>query len=390
MNDDDRFWDRNALYEEVWSTPMRKLAERYGISDVALAKNCRKMSIPLPGRGYWAKVSAGQSVTKSPLPSISSEVRLKRPIVRNGDPSVDPIGSTEQRRQIERLEHSSGETFLKRGSLSHPLIIQARNALRQAREDDRKILQGPEQCLDVRVSKGSLERALRVMAALINLLEAEGFVLSVGDGRHGHTAAKFHGQEITFGLLEKVDRIDAISLPSESTLSIEIWHPWEALRKRWKDGKRGSLEAVLPKIVASFIQTALEEKDREEKRLVKRQEEERTQQEREKLRSAIRYEKARGRALHRAALNWSRATQIRNLVRAARDAASEHGQAVEAGTAFGDWLIWAERQADRIDPVKESPGSIVDRMGELPPQYPSLYGYREVEPRFDFPKPLWK
>jgi hypothetical protein len=34
------------------------LAEKYGISDVGLAKNCRKLSIPLPGRGYWAKMSS--------------------------------------------------------------------------------------------------------------------------------------------------------------------------------------------------------------------------------------------------------------------------------------------------------------------------------------------
>lgn len=42
------FWDRDSLYEEVWATPMAKLAKKYGISDVGLAKVCRKLAIPLP------------------------------------------------------------------------------------------------------------------------------------------------------------------------------------------------------------------------------------------------------------------------------------------------------------------------------------------------------
>lgn len=53
------FWDRDSLYEEVWATPMAKLARKYGISDVGLAKVCRKLAIPVPGRGYWAKKEAG-------------------------------------------------------------------------------------------------------------------------------------------------------------------------------------------------------------------------------------------------------------------------------------------------------------------------------------------
>jgi len=34
---------REELYEQVWTVPMQRLAERYGISDVALAKTCRKL-----------------------------------------------------------------------------------------------------------------------------------------------------------------------------------------------------------------------------------------------------------------------------------------------------------------------------------------------------------
>lgn len=43
---------REDLYEEVWAQSMVKLSKKYGISDVALAKRCRRRNIPLPGLGY--------------------------------------------------------------------------------------------------------------------------------------------------------------------------------------------------------------------------------------------------------------------------------------------------------------------------------------------------
>ena len=46
-------YDREVLYSEVWAEPVRIVAERYDVSDVALAKACRKLAVPLPGRGYW-------------------------------------------------------------------------------------------------------------------------------------------------------------------------------------------------------------------------------------------------------------------------------------------------------------------------------------------------
>ena len=62
-------FDRQKLYEQVWSQPIGKLAPEYGVSDVALAKTCRKLQIPLPGRGYWAKAAVGKRTkTRPPLP----------------------------------------------------------------------------------------------------------------------------------------------------------------------------------------------------------------------------------------------------------------------------------------------------------------------------------
>jgi hypothetical protein len=59
---------RLALYERVWSEPLTFLAPQFGISDVALKNTCRKFDIPVPLRGYWAKLRAGKRTTKVALP----------------------------------------------------------------------------------------------------------------------------------------------------------------------------------------------------------------------------------------------------------------------------------------------------------------------------------
>ena len=95
------------------------------------------------------------------------------------------------------------------------------------------------------------------------------------------------------------------------------------------------------------------------------------------------------RALHRSAANWERARRIRDLVAAASDGAMRDGVAVEPGTPFGEWLIWAAQQADRIDPLKVSPTSIIDSKA-APAPHPSYYGYQKPDPPIRFPKPLWR
>lgn len=34
---------RNTLYEQVWTDPVKVSAQRYGLSDVGLAKICKKL-----------------------------------------------------------------------------------------------------------------------------------------------------------------------------------------------------------------------------------------------------------------------------------------------------------------------------------------------------------
>jgi hypothetical protein len=72
--------DRGALYEEVWSVPVRTVSKRYEVSDVALAKVCRRLKIPVPGKGYWNKITAHLPVPpRPPLPPLGSEDATSSP-----------------------------------------------------------------------------------------------------------------------------------------------------------------------------------------------------------------------------------------------------------------------------------------------------------------------
>jgi hypothetical protein len=53
-----RVWDRETLVREVWETPVRKLANKYGVSDNAVRKHCKRMGVSLPSRGYWQKMAS--------------------------------------------------------------------------------------------------------------------------------------------------------------------------------------------------------------------------------------------------------------------------------------------------------------------------------------------
>jgi len=69
-------YDREHLYKEIWTEPARRVATRYGVSDVAIAKVCRQLNIPKPPRGYWAKKAAGQTVPRRPrLPRLQNEAK---------------------------------------------------------------------------------------------------------------------------------------------------------------------------------------------------------------------------------------------------------------------------------------------------------------------------
>lgn len=187
-----------------------KLAPKYGISAVALGKVCRKLQIPLPGRGYWVKKDFGKPVEQLPLP-VAKDLpivhRQKYPtsgrILNSQAISSEPEPTDPEYFQIVDIE---SRTFaVNPDSKRHKLVVAAERILKHARPDDKGIpqLRYDQPCLEIRVSKGTLDRALTFVNVRILSLETEGFPVSIQQGKHG-TGVQIFGYRVPFVIVEKV------------------------------------------------------------------------------------------------------------------------------------------------------------------------------------------
>jgi len=81
---------REELYKLVWTAPIAELAPRFGLSGVGLAKTCKRARIPVPGRGYWAKVESGLDVEWAPLPKAPASLDIIRVRDKIAQPQLQP------------------------------------------------------------------------------------------------------------------------------------------------------------------------------------------------------------------------------------------------------------------------------------------------------------
>lgn len=133
---------RTELYQRVWSTPVARLAREFGISDVALAKLCRRRNIPRPPRGYWARQAAGHTLQPAPLPPPlpqhdwpvvfrhrpePPEPEPPKPLVieprprKNGADALHPIADRVRKSLLLLKPESCGRVHLEQSGV--PLII---------------------------------------------------------------------------------------------------------------------------------------------------------------------------------------------------------------------------------------------------------------------------
>lgn len=62
--------DREGLLDLVWSKPVSQLASEWQMTGTGLASACRKIKVPVPPRGFWSKLAAGQRMTRPRLPTL--------------------------------------------------------------------------------------------------------------------------------------------------------------------------------------------------------------------------------------------------------------------------------------------------------------------------------
>ena len=389
---------RQDLYELVWSKPMSELARDVGISDVALAKRCRKLGIPVPGRGYWARVSAGQSPRRPPL-----KAREKRPLDHSALAFHTPREPEPENRRTATPPEQSG---LRERIATLPLPVATdhkphcpaikRTALLKNRPWKKELAwnRGEKSGPVVRVETSDLviDRALRIADTFLMAADSLGWKFGnppESENRSRHTRPSIfpfegpiygilsvQGEALSFRIDERRRQIDHV-LTAEEKATLRRWPqsftprwdlvPCGELRlhlmhadadhtfRTWKDTPKRPLEQQLHAILRGFLDEALQIKTRREER--RRSEEEHRRQE------AIRYRQSQRRAANTKLVHeletqsgaWYRARILRTYLRALRRATGAHRPPTSLGGMSVDFLSWAEHYVDQLDPLSPTP-----------------------------------
>jgi hypothetical protein len=416
---------RQELYEMVWSKPMSSLAKDFGISDVALAKRCREVDVPIPYRGYWARKAAGQMPPQLLLPKYRrsmpaadgeagtrKSLAVSKPVIREGaEPGVrfglprNPLVGPEESaasvkeqafyRQLGLLGVSPASAIPDTCAVVRRTARYKKHPQRTALKFARGENQGP--VLHLRVSVSLLDRALLFADHLLRTVQALGWRFAAPPApatdphrqtwrapEPGPNLGPIIGQlfigdiPIEFHIEEAVRRLSADereAAPSSAyeptgRLRLVLSRPYfqRDLKGSWWDRGCTRLEDLLPEILWTFHQLAA----RLLKARVEREEAERRRQEHE--RRALELSIRRGHheklvaELERQAGAWSRARHLRRYLRALRAAVGEGYIIGKLGEEKTDFLTWAERYVEQLDPLAPAP-----RVEEMMPEV--RYGY---------------
>jgi len=199
---------REELYGLVWAEPMTKVARRYGLSDRGLAKICVRMGVPVPGRGYWAKVQSGKVPRQEKLPKIKAGQQswvvfdVSRQNLEEGEEYQLVTDEIEYEKQVENLVVVSEELID-----PHPLVERTAKSLCGAGANDYGIVRPrAKRCLDVRIGKESIDRASRIMDALIKALDDRDIELVFDDEDRQSARMVVDGEILGLSLEEKTRR----------------------------------------------------------------------------------------------------------------------------------------------------------------------------------------
>lgn len=389
---------REDLYELVWSKPMVELAKDFGLSDVALAKRCRKLGVPVPGRGYWARVSAGQTPRQAPLKKRAEKdedysaltFAPPREQTENTPEEIETPERTTLRERLQSLDLTFNE------DLRNAAPAVKRTAMHLKRPWCKEIIwnrserTGP--ILSINVTESSLDRALSILNRLISTAEAIGWpfknlppVEQVQPNRYGHEepAAKMQlgclyveKEPLTIRIDERQSQIDHVLTEEEKLrrkkgqyvylprwdhvptgeLRLHVTPPHARYTKRtWKDGKRIRIENQINAVLIGMFEEALKLKaEREQRRLdeiARRREEELRWQlsQRRSANAELIHE------LEAQAGAWMRARLLRAYLRALKRTPGADGLQAKRRNEWIDFFAWADHYIDQLDPLSPAP-----------------------------------
>lgn len=374
---------REELYEQVWSEPMKTLATRYGISDVALSRTCRDHGIPVPSRGYWAKLQAGKKVSRQPLPArgigIPQIIRIGRNHYWFSNVAPDDLIEMEIPPPPEFLEPISelrqrvrqlvGRVTIPRDfSKAHRHIAKLLEADEERRQ--KQLASQYPLSFDAPYFESPFERRrLRLFNAILVSLERCGMKCTLRGKNPSDVEVRVGKEHVTFALDHPGQKrhgywpTSDAKRPASDKLQLRIspHRRMEDVQVLWEDKAGDTLEThvldlVVSVIVAGEVQYRqneighhrwLTERKAQLIKEARQRKEEAERQERERQRQI---EQARVNRLLGEAASFRQASDIRAYVDSARQANAISSDPVSE-EKLSAWAQWALAQANRIDPV---------------------------------------
>lgn len=374
-------YDRTALYEQVWTAPVRTVAKRYRVSDVALSKTCRKLDIPLPPQGYWLRPEERRGERPAlPPPNPGMRVRWQVRLLVHEEPP--PLAPELAARLAEEAAPEAAIVVPTALDSPHKLVVLSAKALRKAKPYEGFVDCGSsEGCLSIRVAPSSVDRGLLVMNTILRALEARGLKVhakKVERPGYAHssntTVVTVDGEGLTFLLWEKHSLRPTEPPADLSKKERESWRMFHARNERipngrlaieirsdeaygphktWTDTDKRKVETVLNGFVAELYVAAAANKDRRvahEKARLDREAAEKRAREAEARRRA---EAERLEVFREQLDGWRFARDARALLDDVRMMLTERGLRVTKGGHVEEWLAWITEQADKADPLTQ-------------------------------------
>lgn len=367
MAHDDTRLTREELYRLVWERPASKLAKEFGMSDVALGKICRRMEIPKPPPGYWARVEAGQRPNVPPLPAAGESTPDVVHIPPRYKPEQTALEDPEVLSRLEFEGRSENRIHVPESLTDpHPLIAATLSRLetRTPPDGDGQPI-GSDSLPDVEASDPCLDRALRIMDAVLKAVEARGYRVKVSRDYWGKATRVYCADadaEVHVSLSERYSEVERdlthaerrkppylidnrlISVPS-GKLTFKV-SGRSVETKWWTDKKNEPLEDRLNEVVAGLVVRleGLRLEDLAKKEAERRRAEEQRRREEEQ---------ARREKLHRDVSAWRKSEDIRAYLRTYEEKLLKRDGGITPGSEEDEWLTWAHRYADSIDPLSE-------------------------------------
>jgi hypothetical protein len=366
---------REQLYAMLWQEPTRTIASRRGISDVGLAKICRKLYVPRPWRGSWREKETGHKPRQPKLPPWPSHLGKEPGAItfhaaaRPGESPPPRPPEPEAKQQQRTYEKNLNHNIVISDILTEPDRLVRRAARLLKRTGDRDLLRPSEwSCLDIQVTQISLDRALRIFDAIIKAAQARGWSVTTQGERPFQTHVTALNEVVAIQILEKVRQVERIQ-PSDKDTTYLFRHEryayeptglltvrlvdepsfaWNA--RTWNDSKRQRIESCLQDLMVGFVELA--ERQKAARREQERRQLERLEEERRRMEAAERQarEKDRREELQREIQVWAKARDVRAYVTALQDAAKEH-LIREPDGRLARWIRWAQAYTKRIDPL---------------------------------------